>query len=66
MMLAGIWWKFTYDQIRDDSRTEAQVLKLSKRVFLVFVKKSFRVFRYSRIFPQFQLEKFVVRINAFF
>ena len=36
-MSVGRWWKFTYDQIHNDSGTEAHVLKLSKSVFLVFV-----------------------------
>ena len=40
-MLLGRWWKCTYDQIHDDSRTEAQSAKLSKSVFYVFVYKSF-------------------------
>ena len=27
MVLVGRWWKFTYDQIRDNSRTKAQSAK---------------------------------------
>jgi hypothetical protein len=40
-MLAGRWWKCTYDQIHDDNRTAAQSAKLSKSVFVVFVYISF-------------------------
>ena len=53
MVLVGRWWKFTYDQIRDNSRTKAQSAKTFEKGFLGFCKKSFRVFRYFRIFSQY-------------
>jgi hypothetical protein len=36
LVLAGRWWKFTYNQIHDDSRTEVQSAKTLKKGFLGF------------------------------
>ena len=36
MVLGGRWWKFTYDQIRDNSRTKAQSAKTFEKGFLGF------------------------------
>ena len=33
MLLGGRWWKFTYDQIRDNSRTKAQSAKTFEKGF---------------------------------
>jgi hypothetical protein len=35
----GRWWKCTYDQIHDDSRTEAQSAKTFEKGFLGFCLK---------------------------
>ena len=40
MVLVGRWWKFTYDQIRDNSRTKAQCAKTFEKGFLGFGKKN--------------------------
>ena len=39
LMQVGRWWKFTYNQIHDYSRIRFVEPKLSKRVFMVLVKK---------------------------
>ena len=39
MVLVGRWCKFTYDQIRDNSRTKAQSAKTFKKGFCGFCLK---------------------------
>ena len=46
-MLLGRWWKFTYDQIHDDSRTEAHSAKTFKKGFRGFCY--FRCLRNKKI-----------------
>ena len=52
MVLVGRWWKFTYDQIRDNSRTKAQSAKTFKKGISWFLFKI--IFAYFVIFVCFR------------